>query len=171
MINVVDILLQAEQYNGHFQTELTNIKHSDAIKIVKELEARFDKQCELREYADGGGSIYISNFWGKGENGDHVDRLVVSFNTITYDLWDRDTERESLKCICEGNWRLLVHECESLFGRKFKTKDGQIYVFFGLVHTNDDYYYGMMDQDKKVMLLSCVGNFDTWEMTLCEENI
>jgi len=86
MISVVDLLLQAEQFNGHFQTELTKAKHSDLLPIMVELENRFDgKLCELRLHTDGGGSIYISDFWENGENGHHIDRLIVGINSIEFD--------------------------------------------------------------------------------------
>ena len=85
MISVVDLLLQAEQFNGHFQTELTQINHEDLLPIMAELESRFDgKLCTLRLHTDGGGSIYIDNFWEKGENGEHTDRLILGINTIVF---------------------------------------------------------------------------------------
>lgn len=84
MISIVDLLLQAEEFNGHFQTELTKARYGDLIPIMIELERRFDKCCELRVNSDGGGSIYITNFWNKGENGEHIDRLVLSIAKIDF---------------------------------------------------------------------------------------
>lgn len=64
-------------------------------------------------------------------------------------------------CICKGNWRKLVSECEPLFGKMYKGYDDQIYSFFGLVHAYDDYYYGMYNvKDKSIQLLSCVGSIE-----------
>jgi hypothetical protein len=82
MISVVDILLDSEQFNGHLQTEITRIKYSDALELVKELESRLGKLCDLRIYSDGGASIYALDFWENGENGKHIDRLIVSFNVV-----------------------------------------------------------------------------------------
>lgn len=60
-------------------------------------------------------------------------------------------------CICKGNWRAIVKEYGPRIGQWYKSKDGE-FRFFGLVHAEDDYYYGMMGRDFKVRLLSCVGD-------------
>lgn len=62
-------------------------------------------------------------------------------------------------CICRGNWRAIIKECEHLIGERFLSHDGKLYYFFGVVHGDDDYYYGMSSQDGEgVTLLSCVGD-------------
>lgn len=73
-------------------------------------------------------------------------------------------------CICEGNWRTIVKEYEPKIGKKYKTywgPDGKgeyEYLFFGLVHGGDDYYYGMVStKDGKVRLLSCVGSIEGFD--------
>ena len=63
-------------------------------------------------------------------------------------------------CICEGNWRTIISECEHLIGKEFIDSKGQQYTFFGVVHGEDDYYYGMW-RHGNMRLLSCVGNLDT----------
>lgn len=61
-------------------------------------------------------------------------------------------------CICRGNWRLIVAECEHLIGCQFRdAHNGDEYTFFGLVHADDDYYYGMW-REGKLKLLSCVSD-------------
>lgn len=62
-------------------------------------------------------------------------------------------------CICKGNWRAIVKEVERLIGREFRNRAGNTYRFFGVVHGEDDYYYGMADKDS-VRLLSCVGSIE-----------
>jgi len=57
-------------------------------------------------------------------------------------------------CICEGNWRNIIHESESLLGKKFK-HGGNIYVFCGVMYGDDDYYYCMW-KENDMQLLSCV---------------
>jgi len=58
----------------------------------------------------------------------------------------------------DGNWITLVKEYEPLTGRLY-LNDGFLYKFFGLVHGDDDYYYGMSRvSDGQVRLLSCVGS-------------
>lgn len=71
-------------------------------------------------------------------------------------------------CICHGNWRQLVKECEGLIGKEYvATDDGRTYVFFGLVNGGDDYYYGMLgNTTPHLRLLSCVGSLETWGFTL-----
>lgn len=78
----------------------------------------------------------------------------------------------NLECVCQGNWRLLVNEYEHLIGRKYKAvRDGKEdeYVFFGLIHASDDYYFGMCKiSDNTTIMLSCVGCPETFGFTLIE---
>lgn len=71
-------------------------------------------------------------------------------------------------CICRGNWRAIVKETESLIGRKYIGYDGDTYTFFGLVHADDDYYYGMHSAGQ-MRLLSCVGSIDGYGFTLAPD--
>jgi hypothetical protein len=60
-------------------------------------------------------------------------------------------------CICVGNWRDIVKEYEPLIGREFNG-DGKRWTFFGIVHADDDYYFGMSSYDDHTLrLLSCIG--------------
>ena len=69
--------------------------------------------------------------------------------------------KDAEQCICKGNWQFIVTECEPLIGKQYKGYDGKEYVFFGLVHGGDDYYYGMWAKDGgRPMLLSCVGSIE-----------
>lgn len=72
-------------------------------------------------------------------------------------------------CICKGNWRLLVSEYEDLFNRKYMDSKGKVWKFFGLVHSADDYYYGMSSAGK-TQLLSCVGHIEGFGYTLIEDS-
>lgn len=58
-------------------------------------------------------------------------------------------------CICYGNWRQIVKEVDHLIGQDFKDGKGETWKFFGVVHADDDYYYGM-HRAGKLNLLSCV---------------
>lgn len=66
----------------------------------------------------------------------------------------------------KDNWTLLVKEYAPKIGRTYKAnwgpggKKDYEYRFFGLVHGDDDYYYGMVEVGSKVRLLSCVGNIE-----------
>jgi hypothetical protein len=78
----------------------------------------------------------------------------------------REDEDERMKtmggdpeCICKGNWRKIVAEHENLIGAQYEDEKGNAYTFFGLVHGDDDYYYGMSSK-AGVSLLSCVGSIE-----------
>lgn len=66
---------------------------------------------------------------------------------------------EDKDCICRGNWRLIVKECEGLIGKWYRDGLGDEYRFYGIVHGDDDYYYGMA-REGKCLLLSCVGSME-----------
>lgn len=59
------------------------------------------------------------------------------------------------------NLRLILSEVESIIDQQVRYKDKE-WLFFGVVIGNDDYYYGLYRSDEKLMLLSCVGNFESW---------
>lgn len=74
-------------------------------------------------------------------------------------------------CICKGNWRSIVKECESLIHQKFTSGDGREFTFFGVVHGSDDYYYGMYSKDNGTLLLSCVGSLETHGYTAVTKEV
>lgn len=66
------------------------------------------------------------------------------------------------QCICEGNWRHLVHDYDRFIGSWYKDNhSGKRYKFCGLLHSDDDYYYLMIDEAGKCVLASCVGELTT----------
>lgn len=72
---------------------------------------------------------------------------------------------EDKNCICRGNWRKIVSEIEPFFGRHYEeSRTGDKYQLFGLVHGDDDYYYGMikLGDNQKLKLLSCVGSIESF---------
>lgn len=74
---------------------------------------------------------------------------------------------EDPDCICRGNWRLIVAECEELLDKQFVDENGDVFVFYGIVHGSDDYYYGMTGRTGH-RLLSCVGSLETHGYKLAE---
>jgi hypothetical protein len=70
--------------------------------------------------------------------------------------------QDAENCVCKGNWRTILSECESLIGNTFTRRDdGTIWHFFGLVDGGDDYYYGMSKLGGGgLALLSCVGSLE-----------
>ena len=72
-------------------------------------------------------------------------------------------------CVCKGNWRNILKRVESLIGREFlEERTGLTWHFFGLVHGDDDYYYGMF-REGKLCLSSCVGSLEGNGYTLIGE--
>lgn len=71
-------------------------------------------------------------------------------------------------CICKGNWRAIVKGCEHLIGKEFISDKGVRYKFFGVVHAEDGYYYGMSSTDQGLLLLSCVVSMETDGFKLAE---
>ena len=67
------------------------------------------------------------------------------------------------ECICKGNFRDIVAECDGLIGKQFKDRHGNLFNFFGVVWGEDDLYYGMSSKEHGLRLLSCVGNLKGWE--------
>ena len=83
------------------------------------------------------------------------------------------SEKIDPNCICWGNWRAILKEVESLIGRDFlEERTGIVWRFFGLVHGDDDYYFGMYHSTGpgagKLCLSSCVGSLETNGYTLIE---
>jgi hypothetical protein len=56
------------------------------------------------------------------------------------------------------NWSKLIEEYNDFIGMIYENEHtGELYRFFGLVHSDDDYYYGMYGIDGAgLQLLSCV---------------
>lgn len=74
-----------------------------------------------------------------------------------------------MAAVC-NNWLLLLDECENLIGSYYQDEEGETYRFFGLVHGDDDYYYGMSSLETgKVRLLSCVSDIEGFGFTEIEE--
>ena len=71
-------------------------------------------------------------------------------------------------CICYGNWRAIVKDKEDLFDKRYLDENGEEYMFTGIVHASDDYYYLMMNR-YGARLLSCVGSIEGFGYTLIED--
>ena len=66
------------------------------------------------------------------------------------------SEKIDPDCVCWGNWRAILKEIEPLIGREFiEERTGERWRLFGLVHGDDDYYYGL-HRAGKLCLSSCV---------------
>lgn len=59
------------------------------------------------------------------------------------------------------NWELLVERYRDKINQKYQDNQGNLYRFFGLVHSDDDYYYGLWDvKNRTLALSSCVGRLE-----------
>lgn len=71
--------------------------------------------------------------------------------------WDRVERRRD-------NWTLILNEYRPKFDFKYKDHQGHRYSFFGLVHAEDDLYYGLTSVDgkgKPLVLATCVGALES----------
>jgi len=59
------------------------------------------------------------------------------------------------KCVCEGNWRELVKDYEPHFGKTVEDKDGNRFVFEGLLWAADDYYFVLTRNKNVPMFETC----------------
>ena len=71
---------------------------------------------------------------------------------------------EGAECICRGNWRSIIKECEPLLDGRYRDNNGELHTFFGVVLSSDDYYYGFRRDDGETVLLSCVGSIEAFGM-------
>lgn len=70
------------------------------------------------------------------------------------------SEKIDPNCVCWGNWRNILKEVEPLIGKHFiEERTGLKWHFFGLVHGDDDYYFGMW-REGQMVLSSCVGSLE-----------
>jgi hypothetical protein len=94
--------------------------------------------------------------------------LCESCNQNKYVI-DRLKEIADPGCICGGNWRNIVKEHEALFDRKYReVRTGNIYVFTGIVHSEDDYYY-LLQKPGECRRLSCVGSIEGFGFELVDD--
>ena len=56
----------------------------------------------------------------------------------------------------DDNWAKLVEEYDPLIGDKYLDEKGNEYIFIGLLHGQDDFYF-VMWREGTVRLLTCVG--------------
>jgi hypothetical protein len=88
-----------------------------------------------------------------------IDETCPEYDACTCDL---RIEKPKDECICKGNWRLLVSECENLLDKIYIDENGKENIFFGLVHGSDDYYYGLINRENKnLKLISCVMSLES----------
>ena len=85
-----------------------------------------------------------------------------------------EAQKDAKGCICQGNWRLIIKESEHLFGKKFMSGEYE-YIFLGVLHGEDDYYYVMWNTNPKDQitrryeLLTCVGDLAGHGYNLVED--
>lgn len=117
---------------------------TDSLSAVKDAQARLSAWCAL--------GPFDSLTW-VGKN--------YSLAQAKSDVMVLDKARPiDPGCICRGNWRSIVKEYERLIGRQYRREvDSTLWTFFGLVHADDDYYYGMCNKSG-VTLVSCVGHLE-----------
>jgi hypothetical protein len=58
------------------------------------------------------------------------------------------------------SWPSIVKEYGPKIGFRYKDRREE-YLFIGLVHAEDDYYYGLLSNDGKLHLATCVGALES----------
>lgn len=88
-----------------------------------------------------------------------IERLRDSSLYVPSEPWNKVERRKD-------NWTLITKEYTPKIGFKYKdTSNGRIYTFFGIVHADDDYYYGLLADDVRgrgLVLSSCVGDIESF---------
>lgn len=72
------------------------------------------------------------------------------------------------ECICHGNWRTIIKECEPLIDKLYLDDNGAAHRFIGVMHGIDDYYYCMLSMAGQLQLLSCAGSIDGFGYTITD---
>lgn len=133
---------------------------TDARNLIKEIEST--NKSEETSVAGEPTAEYMA------EATNYAARVIKPAEDIARDFWDMvlahappkpAPEQQDDGCICKGNWRLIIKETQHLFGKQFRDSNGDEFTFYGVVHSDDDYYYGMSGKSGGRML-SCVGDLD-----------
>jgi hypothetical protein len=84
---------------------------------------------------------------------------------------EQNQEQQDPECICKGNWRAIIAETEPLLDKKFRDREGKVFILYGVVHGSDDYFYGLLPvEEGKAVLLSCVCSIESYGYTLMANN-
>jgi len=57
------------------------------------------------------------------------------------------------------NWESLVEQYDDLIGNEYVDENGEEYVFIGLLHAQEDFYFFLGNKDKN-KFLSCVADLE-----------
>lgn len=65
------------------------------------------------------------------------------------------------ECVCEGNWRNIIHECEDFIGKPYFDDNMDVWRFVGVLWAEDDFYYTFYSPDtRNYMFSTCVMSYD-----------
>jgi hypothetical protein len=95
---------------------------------------------------------------------------IIERNAADADKQEQPSELPADGCICRGNWREIVAETETMIGKEFVNEHDERFRLFGIVHADDDYYYGMHGESG-MRLLSCVGNIESFGYRLVAPSV
>jgi hypothetical protein len=80
--------------------------------------------------------------------------------------------KDAEQCICKGNWQRIVKKSGPLLDETYKDSLGVEYIFCGVMHGSDDYYYSMWPKaGGHMQLLSCVGSIEMHGYSLVDKSI
>ena len=68
-----------------------------------------------------------------------------------------------------GNLEFIINDVEHLISKDFKSSQGKIYNFHGILWGHDDFYYEMYDWENKTFeFFSCCISLEQYGFTLIE---
>lgn len=68
-------------------------------------------------------------------------------------------------CICKGNWKLLVTKYQEDIDKTYLDKDGNKFIFVGIMWGKEDSYFVLhgIDTPHKTIYVSCEGSLEGYE--------
>ncbi|MFL9611066.1 hypothetical protein ACKF11_13345 [Methylobacillus sp. Pita2] len=76
-----------------------------------------------------------------------------------------EVHAQAEKCICNGNLATIATEAEPFLSKACVYR-GKPHTFNGVMVGQNDYYYVLTNHETGITTyLSCVGNFDSWDVT------
>lgn len=92
----------------------------------------------------------------------YADAVEATHEQLAAEMRERYALSSRLGSAAEtaDTWQKIVRENDSQIGQWFNSHDHKLFRFFGIVHGDDDYYYGMWSKKDGLRLLSCVGSIE-----------
>lgn len=154
---------RCEREPNHGGEHIVQRRNTTAFRWYSPEKTAADVPLSSNQYASVLDTFWreVIKAWGDSENMADNEGLMVTIGRPVIDAARRAHEvSRDPDCICYGNWRAIVNKYEPLIGTRFRDQQGRVFRFFGIVLTDEDYYYGMRSETGGIRLLTCVGYLD-----------